>query len=195
MDWFAKGALVDDRVIGIVVHVRIGGEADLDAQAAALAGHFAAEFVDQAVVLDGAQHELLGEGDGALLEAHAQAPFGIHGDQQRQTVAGCLVAVGEYGLLFGRTLKKTQPAGPEAADQAVHLLFIGRIAVGVRPQHEELTKSRAVGQAVEHGVHPLGLVPVNGVGVVEEVIGVDGKQHHAQQRDSPDTAPGGPTNE
>jgi hypothetical protein len=104
---FAERTGVDDGVGGVVVHIGNGGKIDVNADAAALAGHFFAEFVDEPVVLNGAQRQLPGIADGVFFEAHAEAPFAVYGYHERYVPGECLIAIGEFYLLLACPEKST----------------------------------------------------------------------------------------
>ena len=57
----SEGAQADYRVVGVAVHIYVGGEVDLDPQFFTLAGYFFSIFGDQFIVFDRSQHHVLGK--------------------------------------------------------------------------------------------------------------------------------------
>ena len=90
--------------------------------------------------------------DGAV-QAHAWAPFGIHGNEQGH-LAALLVVVGEGDLLVGRPLHEDQSAHLVIVDQRADLVFVGGVLVGIGRNHEQLTNHLVQGQRFHQGVGP-----------------------------------------
>ena len=118
----SKRTVVDDGVVGIVVHVYHRGKIDLDAQLFALFCHPAAITVNQVGVAQGAEHHHPGQSSNTV-QPHANTVFPINGHQD-----GCLgnglQPVNEGCLPYRRTLKKTDSADIEFSYIPLHSWII-----------------------------------------------------------------------
>ena len=58
---FTEGTGIDNRILGIDIHIRYGSKIHLHPQFTALAGHLAPIFINQCIVLYAAQHHVRGK--------------------------------------------------------------------------------------------------------------------------------------
>ena len=161
---FAKRAVVDHRVVGVVVHVDHRGEVGVHAHPFEVAGHLLPHFVEQLGVADGSERHLIGVAHRAV-EPHPYAPLGIHRHKQRH-FRGILQAVEQSGLSPRPALKHHQSAHLVLADEFEQRLHVRLVLVGVGAQHEELRHPFVGSESVDHRVDP---------GVVE--VGCEGRRH------------------
>ena len=100
-------------------------------------------------------------------------------------MAGGLVAVGELSLPFRRTdttgIEKTKSAGLVLAYEALHVVFVGRVLVGMCANHEQLAIALGVSHGIEHRIHPARFGKVGERAVVAE-IEEQGGHDQGQQR-------------
>jgi hypothetical protein len=130
----AKTAGANNGVGRIAVHIHGRGEVDVHAHALDLTGHFFAKSLDECVVLDGAKRHLARIADGAV-EAHAEAPFRIHGNEHGQFGAR-LQVVAMIGLPQRPALKVDEPAYAIVVDKRVQLGQVLCIPIAVGSNHE-----------------------------------------------------------
>ena len=177
---FAKRAVADDRVAGVGVHVEHWREIDVYTQSAHFAGDVAAHLVHVLGVVHGAQRHLLGE-VGRRVEAHVEAPFGIHGHEQRH-FGGGLQAVGHDGLAARAALHKHHAANIIVAHQPLHALDVAAVLVGIRGHHEELAQALVGRERVEHAVDPGRLNRAGGQRVGGHFFEVGKRQQQARHQ-------------
>ena len=161
----AEGAVADDGIERVVVHVKHRGKVHVDADASALACHLATIFIEQLVIVDGPQYQVTLE-VGYLLEAHAQSPLTVDGDHQghcRQRLG----QVGDLGLLGDGAVLIDESAHQVPGDEATHQFARGIVAPGSDSRDNELADACVGRERIEHAVHPL--VHRHLVHVVEQV--------------------------
>ena len=148
----AEGAVSDDGIQRVVVHVKHRGKIHLNAHAAALTGHFATVLIKQHIVVQSPQDEVALE-IGHFLQSHAQAPLAVDGDHQRHC-GQRLRQVGHGGLIGDGAVLIDEAAHHILGNQATHQLA-GRIVV--RRRHgsdDELSDARLGRHGVKDAVHP-----------------------------------------
>ena len=79
---FTEGTGIDNRILGIDIHIRYGSKIHLHPQFTALAGHLAPIFINQCIVLYAAQHHVSRKVR-STAKAHSQPPFTVKGNHQR----------------------------------------------------------------------------------------------------------------
>jgi len=120
---------------------------------AQLSGNLFTHFIQQSVVLYSTQHQLFWVTDGRLLQPHAQPPFSVNRNHQRN-LADSLVSVGERYLCLRRALKKTKPADMMLPNKLLHRSNVISPQIGVSPHHEQLPQPFVRAEAVKYGINP-----------------------------------------
>ena len=171
---FTKGAVADNRIQGIVVHVKHRCEIHMDAHAAALTRNFAAIFIEQLVVIYCSQDQVTLE-IRHLLESHAQSPLAVDRDHERYE-GKRLCQIGDLGLLGYSAFLIDESANKVLADQTLHCLACLFFARWRDCRHDELPNAGFGRHAVEHAVNP----GVHGhlVHAIEQVGQVVGRSGH-----------------
>ena len=148
----AKGAVADNGVQRVIVHVEHRCEIHLNAHAAALTGYLTAVVVEQHVVVDSAQDEIALE-IGHFFQPHAQSPLAVDGNHQRHRCQR-LCQVSHGGLVSDRAVFINEAAYQIPGNQATHQLSCRVVARRGHGSHNELSDARLGRQRVENTVHP-----------------------------------------
>lgn len=151
---FAKGADIDNGVGTVVIHIGYGCKIHVNTQPPAFLPDGLAHFFDERIVLNGAQSHLFGVTH-ATVQAHAQSPFGIHPDHERDFCFG-LVKIDEIGLPYRTALEKNKPAHMVLFNAAQHSVYMCGIPIAISRDHEKLPDLFFGGELFQERVGPKG---------------------------------------
>ena len=101
---FTEGTGIDNRILGIDIHIRYRSKIHLHPQFTALAGHFAPIFINQCIVLYAAQHHVSRKVR-STAKAHSQPPFTVKGNHQRN-FCHPLRLIGQHHLVLHQSAGK-----------------------------------------------------------------------------------------
>ena len=160
---FAERPKINDGIIGVVVHIYRRRKIDVNTQPTLLGGNGAAHFINQIVVaLHGSHRHLVRKPHGAV-EAHGQAPLGVHCYQKRH-FGDRVVVISQLRLLHGATLKENNAAHFIIANVLRHHARVGKSSinnnalwvhgVGVGGYHDELRDALVGREGIENRIYP-----------------------------------------
>ena len=148
-----EGAVADDGIQRVIVHIENRSEVHLDTHAAALACDLTSVLIEQHVVVHRAQDEVALE-VGHLLEPHAQSPLAVDSDHQRD----CSQRLGQVGYLdlFGDgAVLVDESANQVLGHKTAHQFTRDVVAAGSNCGDNELADACFGRQGIVHAVHPV----------------------------------------
>ena len=147
----AKGAVMDYRIVGIIVYIYIGSIIYLKAQIFALLANGIAGTVNHSALLYGAKLHLLWEGRYLCPVAHLRAPLAIQCNQQRNLCKSIhsIDALQTWHKLVVHKNNSAQPSLNETVLQFLNPPWV----LGDKVHHKELRHPLLQAHTPHYGVH------------------------------------------